>query len=307
MSNSLGKSLLAGTLLAACVIVPVHADSPKAAAQATPSQSFAALADEFFDSYYFPNNPTTATQSGIHKYDDQLEDYSRAQVDKQIAALQKFESRFAAIDPKSLDEMTQGDRDLVLNYIRSTLLTLQTIRPWEKNPDNYSSGITNSAFSIMERKFAPAPDRLRLLVAREKQMPAALLAARANLKDPPKIYTEIALEQLPGLIEFFKTDVPAAFADVNDATLKQQFADSTAAVMKALGEYEAWLKQDILPKSSGDFRLGAETYAKKLKYDEMVDIPLAKLVEIDMANLRANQAEFTRIAKDVDPDRKSVV
>ena len=171
MSNSLGKSLLAGTLLAACVIVPVHADSPKAAAQATPSQSFAALADEFFDSYYFPNNPTTATQSGIHKYDDQLEDYSRAQVDKQIAALQKFESRFAAIDPKSLDEMTQGDRDLVLNYIRSTLLTLQTIRPWEKNPDNYSSGITNSAFSIMERKFAPAPDRLRLLVAREKQMP----------------------------------------------------------------------------------------------------------------------------------------
>jgi uncharacterized protein (DUF885 family) len=155
----------------------------------------------------------------------------------------------------------------------------------------------------MERKFAPAPDRLRLLIAREKQMPAVLDAARANLKNPPKIYIEIALEQLPGLIAFFRTDVPAAFAEVNDAALKQQFADSNGAVIEALGDYATWLKNDVLPKASGDFRLGAQTYADKLKYDEMVDIPLDKLVEIDMENLRANQAQFVKIAKELDPKK----
>ncbi|MGH8121994.1 MAG: DUF885 domain-containing protein, partial [Rudaea sp.] len=200
-------------------------------------------------------------------------------------------------------EMTRGDRDLVLNYIHSNLLTLQTIRPWEKNPDTYSSGIANSAFSIMERKFAPAPERLRLLIAREKQMPAALMAAHANLQNPPKIFTEIALEQLPDLVEFFRNDVPAAFADVHDAALKQQFAESNGAVISALADYEAWLKRDVLPKSGGDFRLGADTYAKKLKYDEMVDTPLDKLLEIDMANLRANQAEFAKVAREVDPKK----
>ena len=279
------------------------ADSPPANATATADAAFASLADEFFDTFYFPNNPTTATQIGIHKYDAQLEDYSRAQIDKEIAALHAFETRFAAVDPKSLDEMTRGDLDLVLNYIHSTLLTLETIRPWEKNPDNYSSGITNSAFSIMERKFAPSAERLRLLVAREKQMPAALAAARANLKNPPKIFTEIALEQLPGLAEFFKSDVPAAFADVNDEAIKKEFAASNAAVIAALNDYAGWLKKDVLPKSNGDFRLGADTYSKKLKYDEMVDIPLAKLVEIDMANMHANQAQFAKVAKELDPKK----
>ena len=293
------KTVLATALLFATANA-CFADSPAPALAPSANASFASLADEFFDGYYFPNNPTAATADGIHKYDAQLEDYSRAQIDKEIAALHAFETRFAAIDAKSLDEMTRGDLDLVLNYIRGTLLTLETIRPWEKNPDNYSSGITNSAFTIMERKFAPAPERLRLLIAREKQMPAALAAARANLKNPPKIYTEIALEQLPGLAEFFKNDVPAAFKEVSDEALKKDFATSNAAVISALNDYASWLEKDVLPKSSGDFKLGADTYAKKLKFDEMVDIPLGKLVEIDMENLRANQAQFAKVAKELD-------
>ncbi len=280
-------------------------ESVPAQAQATNADvAFTTLADEFFDSYYFPTNPSTATATGIHTYDGKLEDYSRAGVDQEIARLQQWDKRVSAVDPKALDEQTRGDRQLVLNYIHSTLLTLQTIRPWEKNPDTYSSGITGSAFVIMERKFAPLPDRLRALIDREKLMPAVLQAARANLKNPPKIYTEIALEQLPGLIAFFSNDVPAAFKDVDDTQLQKDFADSNGAVIKALGEYEAWLKSDVLPKSKGDFRIGADTYRKKLAFDEMVELPLDKLIAIDMANMRKNQGDFARVAKELDPDKQ---
>ena len=111
-----------------------------------------ALADRFFDEYYFPNNPTTATSDGIHKYDGQLEDYSKAGVVKRASALHDWEGQFAKL-PQS------DDRDLVLSYIRASLLELETIREWTKNPDNYSSGITSSAFTIMARKFAP-PEQL---------------------------------------------------------------------------------------------------------------------------------------------------
>ena len=99
--------------------------------------------------------------------------------------------------------MERGDRQLVLNTIHGTLLTQQTIRPWEKNPDIYSSGITNSAFVIMARTFDSPDNRLRSLIAREKQMPAALQAARANLKNQPRIFTEVANEQIPGIHGFF--------------------------------------------------------------------------------------------------------
>ena len=42
----------------------------------------------------------------------------------------------------------------------------------------------------MARNYAPQAERLKAVIAREKQMPAVFLAARANLKNPPKIYTE---------------------------------------------------------------------------------------------------------------------
>ena len=267
--------------------------------------AFMRLADEFFDHYYFPTNPTTATLSGIHDYDTRLEDFSRAAIDRQIATLKDYLHRVEAVDVKTLDEQTRGDRELVLNYIRGTLLTLETIKPWQKNPDTYSSGITNSAFSILERKFASPDDRLRDLIAREKLMPGVLQQARANLAHPPKIYTQIALQQLPGSTDFFARDVPAAFAEVKDKALNDAFARANAAVVKALKNYQAWLKKTLLAQSDGDFRLGAETYRKKLAFDEMVDTPLDRLLEIDAENMHRNQAEFARVAKELEPGKSA--
>jgi uncharacterized protein (DUF885 family) len=297
------RSLSAALLLALVATAASAQSGSPPAAPAPGNQAFGKLADEFFDTFYFPVNPTTATVTGIHTYDSQLEDYSRTGIDHQIATLQGFDKRVSAIDAATLDGTTRGDRELVLNYIHGTLLTLQTIRPWEKNPDSYSGGITNSAFAIMERKFAPLPDRLRALIAREKLMPAVLQAAHANLKNPPHIYTEIALEQLPGLISFFQHDVPSVFTDVRDESLKKQFADSNGAVIHGLQDYEGWLKTSVLPNSKGDFRLGADTYRKKLLFDEMVDTPLDELVAIDTANMRHNQEEFARVAKELDPTK----
>jgi uncharacterized protein (DUF885 family) len=262
--------------------------------------SFRALADQYFEKATFAFHPTAGTSAGLHQYDTKLESYSHASVDAEIATLLGFEKQFKDLPALQMDQSTQADYAMVLNDIHSKLLTLQVIQPWAKNPDNYSSGITNSAFVLMERKFAPADERLRSLIAREKQMPAVFAAARENLKNPPRIYTEIALEQLPGIISFFKIDVPEAFKDAKDPETQAEFEQTNARVIDELTSYEAWLKSDLLPRSNGDFRLGADTFSKKLAYDEMVDTPLPKLLEVAYADLHKNQAEFARIAREVD-------
>jgi uncharacterized protein (DUF885 family) len=266
-------------------------------------QEFQKVSDEYFDQVYFHYAPAAGTLAGYHQYDTQMENYSRQNIDSEIAALKSFEKRISAIPAGA--ETALGDRDIVLSNIRSQLLTLETIRPWQKNADIYSSATANSAFSLMERKFASPDERLRSLVAREKQMPALFTAARANLTNPPPVFTEIAIEQLPGIISFFQSDVPAAFADAKDPALKAEFARSNAAVIAALSDYLTWLKTDLLAKSNGDFRIGAETYAKKLKYDEMVDIPLDILLEIGWGDLRKNQEHFKQIAKELEPGKDS--
>jgi len=268
-------------------------------------QAFVAASDKYFDEVYFPYQPTLGTLTGYHQYDAKLEDYSRKHIDAQIAALHDYEKRIDAIAADKLDQTTRGDRELVLSNIRSTLLTLEVIRPWEKNPDSYSGSISNGAFSLMERKFASPEDRLRSLIAREKLMSQTLAEARKNLANPPKVYTEIAIEQLPGIVTFFEHDVPLAFADAKDAVLNDEFKKSNAAVIEALKGYEDWLKTDLLPRSKGEFRIGAETFSKKLAYDEMVDTPLDKLLEIGTADLKKNQTEFNRIAKELEPEKDS--
>jgi uncharacterized protein (DUF885 family) len=276
---------------------------PAAEARGGAADALRKLADEYFDQVYFHYAPSNATLEGFHQYDAQLEDFSRAAVDRETAEQKKFEGRFAAIPADQLDLSSQGDLELLLGNIHSRLLSLNTIRLWEKDPDQYSSGISNSAFVLMERKFASPDDRLRSLVAREKLMPAALDAARENLKNPPQIYTEIALEQLPDIISFFQSDVPAAFKEAANEQLKAEFSQSNNAVIAALKSYQSWLRKDVLPRSHGDFRFGAETYSKLLLYDEMVDTPLPRLLQIGYADLHQNQSEFNRIAREVDPHR----
>jgi uncharacterized protein (DUF885 family) len=275
------------------------------AAPAFAAETFDALADEYFAKVYFHYGPTQGTYNGFHQYDGRLEDYSAAAVAEQVAAQHSYEQRVSAIDPKTLDARAAGDHAILLASIRSTLLSLEVIRNWEKNPDSYSSGVTNSLFVIMERPYAPVDVRLRAAVEREKQIPQVFVEARKNLKNPPRIFTEIALEQIGGLIRFFQKDVPLAFAEATDEEAKADFAESNAAVIKAMKSYASWMKKDLLPRSKGDYRLGADTFRKKVSYDEMVDVPLDQLLQIAWADIHKNQAEFARVAKEVDPSKSA--
>jgi hypothetical protein len=175
---------------------------------------------------------------------------------------------------------------------------------WEKNPDQYSSGLSSSAFVIMSRTYAPPEVRLKSLIAREKLMPQVLTDGRANVKRPPRIYLDVAIEQLPGIIAFFENDVPLAFKNVKDTALLAEFQSVNAKLIAALNDQESYLKKQAASKyEPEDFRLGAANFAKKLEYEEMVDIPLDRLLQIGYDNLHANQKAFRETAARIDPKR----
>lgn len=257
--------------------------------------------DHYFDDVYFKYRPSDGTQAGFHQYDRVLEEYSKASIDDQVAALHKAEKTFSGIAAKGPTE--EADRDLVLGDIRARLLDFEQVRWWQKNPDRYSSGVSSSIFTLISRNFASPEERLKSVIARERQMPAVFEAARANLQNPPRIYTEIAIEQLPGIISFFQNDVPLAFTKVTDQALLADFKKMNTLVIDSLKQYESYLTKELLPKSKGDFRLGSELFSKKLSYEEMVDIPLDRLLEIGMQNLRDNQKAFKDVAAKLDAKR----
>jgi len=291
----MNKALLLSLLLLVSAPCALCADTPAVS-------DFNKLIDQYFD-FYFSFHPTEGTLAGLHQYDSKLEDFSAAARQKEVAGLNNLLAKFKTIDSAKLPADTAADLQWIISLIHSSLLELEAIQMWRKDPDHYSAEVTRSIFVIMQRNYAPVEERLRSVIDRERRIPKALEAAGHNLQSPPKIYAEIALEQLPDDTDFFRKDVPDAFSAATDPKLVAEFKTANQAVIAALDSYQKYLHDSVLPHANGDFRLGAENYRNKLSYDEMVDIPLDQLLKIGYDDLHRNQEALKQVAAQIDPKR----
>lgn len=110
---------------------------------------FEKVVDQFYQEY-FRFAPSEGTAVGFHQYDSQLENYSPSDVEAQRKMFHKYLPQFERFPPSD-------DRDLMVSKIKAQLLALDNIPYWKTNPDFYSSGVTESIFSLISRKFAPPP------------------------------------------------------------------------------------------------------------------------------------------------------
>src|SRR4029450_5731239 len=120
-SFPLSACLLSATLSgAACGSPP-----PRESQTKVPSgdATFNEVARAYLEDLY-KRQPTQATFLGIHKYDYQLEPYSRQAAMDGVASAKAFRDRVAAIDADSLSAVIQLDREQLLHAIDSRLLTL---------------------------------------------------------------------------------------------------------------------------------------------------------------------------------------
>ncbi|HZO55438.1 MAG TPA: DUF885 domain-containing protein, partial [Bryobacteraceae bacterium] len=182
------------------------------------------------------------------------------------------------------------------------LLSAETLAEWKSNPMRYA-GLPGGAVDVlMKRNFAPPPERLKSMVARMKGIPALMAAMKANVENPPKEFTDIAVLMANGSISFFKNAVAqwAKGAAGGDTALWQDFQVANATAVKALEDGAGWLRKDLLPRSKGKYAIGSEMYAKALLYDEMIDLPLDRVLAIGEANLAKDYQAFVATAKEID-------
>jgi uncharacterized protein (DUF885 family) len=302
-------------LLAACAGSPAEPDPElAAAAESYQHRVFQALTDRYYKGY-FDFRPGEATDDGFHDRDDKMPDLSEASIGREVERLRAARRELSATRPRlvqfnrahpewTVDKLSGDDRidrDLLLSSVEAQLLDLEDIRSWQHQPSFYNDRIAWSVFSLIKRDFAPLEERMRDTIARERKIPAILDAARTNLAHPPRLWVEIGLEDAQGTLSFLTTDVPRAFVSVQDAALQDQLKETTDRAAAAYKKYLAWLKDDLLPGADGDFRLGEVRYAKKLLYEENVDVPIDRLIEIGEGELLRQQARILATAHKIDP------
>jgi hypothetical protein len=252
-------------------------------------------------SFLYEANPSAATFDGVHLHDDLLESFDRGSVEREAQSLAGLARRLAAISTDSLSGAERVERPWIAAHIQGRLHELEKVRTWERNPQMYGELLGTSLAGQALFDFATADERARRVLSKLRQAPRFIQSAKDNIKDPPGIFVKNGLETLRGTLRFIESDLPRAFADVDDLGLLGDLADAQAEAIDALKAYMSYLETELAPRARASFRLGGERFAAKLRFEEGLETPLDRLLEIGLRELNEVQEEFRAVAGRLEP------
>ncbi|MFP2930519.1 DUF885 domain-containing protein [Pyxidicoccus sp. 3LG] len=283
---------------------PAQTAAQATAAALTPAQvALRAFVDAHF-AEHFRRSPTAATSAGVHTYDGELRGFRPEERASHLAYLkERLAALPQAVDRAALPPLDRADYDILENHFRARILDHEAVRSWERNPNVYLGIASGAVFQLINRDFAPLEERMRSAVKRMAVVPEVFTTGQAALKNPPKLWTEIALQQAQGTRSLYAQTLPAAFAPVKDAALNEAFQQEQAKCLAAIDGYIRFLKDDLLPRSQGVFAIGEETYRKKLQYEEGVTESIDSLLAWGHAELKRTQDQFREVAGRIAPGK----
>ncbi|PYL19342.1 MAG: DUF885 domain-containing protein [Verrucomicrobia bacterium] len=274
------------------------------AARQIADAEYEAVADEYIKGY-LAVRPLEGTALGLHEYDGKIFDHTRLALDAELSRLRRFDDRLAKFEPTKLSPRQSIDLRILQAAVKKELFEMQDMATFERNPMVYTRAADLNVY--VQRNFAPLEDRVRSLTTIESQIPNILIAARTNLDEVlPKPYVELAIEMAKGASDFLKKSLPPAVAGVKDEQVRIAFENANRKAAHAVNDYATWLEREKLSKASLNFALGEEKFRRLLAQTELVDLPPQKILEIGMAQLKAEQEAFVDAAQKIDPSKSPV-
>ncbi|PPU75852.1 MULTISPECIES: DUF885 domain-containing protein [Xanthomonas] len=299
-------ALLAG--LAGCQQQPEspRADAtPAAGAQdaQTPDARFAALSKRALDTW-MQLSPVTATQTGDHRFDAQIDDLSDGGRQRSLEANKTLLTELDAVDVAKLSRENQVDAAILRNQLQSEIWNTEVLQSWAWDPQVYNSLAGSALYGLMAREFAPLPERLSAATQRMEKIPSILAQARANL-DParvPKIHAETVAKQNKGILSIVDTFIAPNISQLGpiEAARAQAAIDN---LKKAVAEQQTWLDTVLVPNAKGDFRVGADKYDQKLKFALLSSLSRADIKQRAESELKRVRGEMYGIARTVLKDK----
>jgi uncharacterized protein (DUF885 family) len=254
--------------------------------------------DIFFRKYleeYFRLRPLEATRLGDHRYDSLIENLT-----PQSRAVWQEQTRKAATDlPRmvpyaQLSRPAQIDYEILEHHLNCALWLADNTHPYEEDPRIYNDYISDSVYLLLTRSTLPQETNIAHAIARMALIPRVIAAARANLHNPPRTVTETAIQQNRGAIDFYESGI------YQYAGKTRQTAALKAAAVRAVSElkgYQKFLEEDLLPRANGEWRLGADKFARKFELELDAGVTADQILGDAEAELPRVQGEMFVIAR----------
>jgi len=263
-------------------------------ASATPQDdAFQKIAHEYIEQY-LRANPEDATELGDHRFDGQLTDYSSEARAKELATQKEFRDKLSAIGGSQLTGANNIDFRILKENIDYQIFRADELKEPDWNPLVYMQSLANSLYLLVARDFASPEQRIPNLRQRLEGIPGVIAQAKANLQHPPRVHTETAIEQTQGAINLVREGL-APLVD-RAPQMKNELAPLQEKTVAALDDYKKWLQNDLLPRSDGNFRLGADKFRKKLHFALASDLSMEEIMKRAQADLKQTQTAIYETA-----------
>jgi len=273
-----------------------------------------AFADRFarFLDAYVALHPTVATAIGDHRFDDRWPDVTETGRQERLAFVDRWLAELEALPAGELPAADAIDRDLLVMELESERFGATELRDETWDPLTWIYLIGDGIFTLIARDFAPLADRLTSVAGRLEGLPALLDGAKAALEGPGdgrpvgRFQTEKALEQLPGVAELIDDALGEAERatpeDAAVAGVRDRLAAAATLARAALTDFEAHLRDDVLPRSDGEGRLGADLFARKMRHTMRSESMTAeRILTAAEGEFDAVRTELIRLARDLWP------
>ena len=232
-------------------------------------------------------HPLFATQQGMREYDGQMDDLSPkaraedAQRDQEVLAdlAKKF-------DRTKLSRNAQIDLEIWESFLRYRVWQFKNSDDFANDPRTYLLYCSDSVFGLFTQSTLPRHRNVENAASRIAKIPEVIAAAKASLKNPPKILTEVAIKRTDGAIAFYDKDI---FALAEESPQISSLATPSRKAAESLREYKKFLEEVVLPRSNGDWRIGEKKFSEKLAME--LDAGLSAKEVIDTAEAEADRVE----------------
>jgi uncharacterized protein (DUF885 family) len=282
------------------------------------SDALRALGEEYWDAH-LERNPTEALILGDHRYDDRMEDASRAAEDAAIAALREFAARAEAIDPADLSPDEQISRD-VLMFEASTTADLEETRQAELAV-NHTIGLQAMLPVVVGQLPLIEPEHAEAMVAKYAGMGRMIREATdrvvegvANGRVPIGYHVDKSIEQLDAMLAtpisddpFMGLQAPEAFSEDDEAEWRGRIAGAIEHHLRpAWQRYRDVLSQQVAPVARPETKPGVchlddgeELYRRAIRRHTSVDMSAEEIHEIGLVQIAQLADEYRTLGEEV--------
>ncbi|MEO7521336.1 MAG: DUF885 family protein [Gemmatimonas sp.] len=164
-----------------------------------------------FFAHYYARNPVNATFTGVHSFDGELPNWSRAARSAEAVEMRTLHAELSRAHPlpaggvsESRDAPLALDAELARANLDVRIAEYESGFFHDRNPALWTGEAIFGAVSLMIREFAPAAERLPSLTARLAAVPTFLQSMRDTISQPvPERWRDRAVRECDAAAALF--------------------------------------------------------------------------------------------------------